>query len=405
MRIAQIAPLYECVPPKLYGGTERIVSYLTEELVRQGHDVTLFASGDSKTSAKLVPCCDMALRLNPSIRDPLPYHIIMMEQVRQRACEFDILHFHVDYYHAPLVRQLSCPALTTHHGRLDLPDLAAFYGTFHDMPLVSISNDQRGYLRHANWTGTVHHGLPRDLLPFQPQARDGHLVFLGRISPEKRPDLAIEIAAKAGVPLKIAAKIDRVDQSYWDEEIHPMVQAHPNVEFIGEVNEQEKAELLGKAAALLFPIDWPEPFGLVMIEAMACGTPVIALRRGSVPEVVEDGVSGFIVDNIEQAVAAIRRITDLDRATVRAAFERRFTAERMAKDYVDIYHRIVTPRAAIAKFEGIRPTIRIPTIADNRTVMLAKTKNKGIRHRSTAAENTSGASRAGTGGETTVLGG
>ena len=344
MRIAQIAPLCECVPPKLYGGTERIVSYLTEELVRQGHDVTLFASGNSKTLAKLVPCCDTALRLNPSIMDSLPYHVMMIEQVRQQAHEFDILHFHVDYLHAPLVRQLSRPAATTHHGRLDLPDLARFYEIFHDMPLVSISNDQRGYLRQAHWIGTVHHGLPCDLLPFQPARSGGYLVFLGRISPEKRPDLAIEIAAKAGVPLKIAAKVDRVDQAYWDEKIQPMVRAHSNVEFIGEINEDEKAELLGKATALLFPIDWPEPFGLVMIEAMACGTPVIALRRGSVPEVVEEGISGLIVDNVEQAVAAVGRINDLDRAKVRAAFERRFTIERMAKDYVDIYRRLVAPR-------------------------------------------------------------
>ena len=359
MRIAQIAPLCECVPPKLYGGTERIVSYLTEELVRQGHDVTLFASGDSKTLAKLVPCCDMALRLNPSIMDPLPYHIMMIEQVRQQAHEFDILHFHVDYLHAPLVRQLSRPALTTHHGRLDLPDLARFYRIFHDMPLVSISNDQRGYLRQAHWIGTVHHGLPCDLLPFQPASRGGYLVFLGRISPEKRPDLAIEIAAKAGAPLKIAAKVDRVDQAYWDEKIQPMVRAHSNVEFIGEINEEEKAELLGKATALLFPIDWPEPFGLVMIEAMACGTPVIALRRGSVSEIVEEGISGLIVDNVEQAVAAVRRVAELDRAKVRAAFERRFTIERMAKDYVDIYRRLVASRRLLRReYRGFLEPVR-----------------------------------------------
>jgi glycosyltransferase involved in cell wall biosynthesis len=365
MRIAQIAPLYECVPPKLYGGTERIVSYLTEELVRQGHDVTLFASGDSKTSAKLVPCCDMALRLNPSIRDARPYHIIMMEQVRQKAREFDILHFHVDYLHAPLVRQLSCPALTTQHGRLDLPDLAPFYGMFHDMPLVSISSDQRRYLRHVNWIGTVHHGLPRDLLPFQPDAGEGYLVFLGRISPEKRPDLAIEIATRAGVPLKIAAKVDRVDQAYWEEKILPMIKAHPNIEFVGEVNEQEKAELLGKAAALVFPIDWPEPFGLVMIEAMACGTPVIPFRRGSVPEIVEEGVSGFGVETVAQAVAAVHRIADLDRVAVRAAFERRFTVERMVKDYVNIYGRLVTSRPAVPQFHREAGGLtRAPNVAD-----------------------------------------
>jgi glycosyltransferase involved in cell wall biosynthesis len=388
MRIAQIAPLYECVPPKLYGGTERIVSYLTEELVRQGHDVMLFASGDSKTSAKLVPCCDMALRLNPSMRDPLPYHVIMMEQVRQRAHEFDILHFHVDYLHAPLVRQLSRPALTTHHGRLDLPDLTPFYRIFHDMPLVSISSDQRGYLPEANWVGTVHHGLPRDLLPFQPHASNGYLVFLGRISPEKRPDLAIEIATKAGVPLKIAAKVDRVDQVYWQEKIQPMIRAHSDVvEFVGEINEQEKGGLLGKAAALLFPIDWPEPFGLVMIEAMACGTPVIALRRGSVPEVIEEGISGFIAETVEQAVAAVRRTACLDRATVRAAFERRFTAERMARDYVDIYHRVIARCLTVDQFyRAAQPAIRIPGFAEKRSAMLAKTK-KRLHRRRAASEN------------------
>ena len=266
-------------PPKLYGGTERIVSYLTEELVRQGHDVTLFASGDFKTLAKLVPCCDMALRLNPSIMDSLPYHIMMIEQVRQQAHEFDILHFHLDYLHAPLVRQLSRPALTTHHGRLDLPDLARFYEISHDMPLVSISNDQRGYLRQAHWIGTVHHRLHAIGCRFS-------LLLAAVIScfsvvfPGKAARSGDQIAAKAGVPLKIAAKVNRVDQDYWDEKIQPMVRAHSNVEFIGEINEDEKAELLGKATALLFPIDWPEPFGLVMIEAMAYDTPVIALRRG-----------------------------------------------------------------------------------------------------------------------------
>jgi glycosyltransferase involved in cell wall biosynthesis len=342
MRIAQIAPLCERVPPKLYGGTERIVSYLTEELVRQGHEVTLFASGDSKTSAKLVPCCDRALRLNPSVKDALPYHIIMLEEVRKRADQFDLLHFHIDFLHAPMVRQLAARTLTTQHGRLDLPDLAPFYGVFRELPLVSISNNQRRYLPHANWVGSVHHGLPRDLLPFKPRPNGGYLAFLGRISPEKGPNRAIEIAARAGMPLKIAAKVDRVDQAYWDEFIHPMVKAHPNVEFIGEIDEHEKAAFLGDAAALLFPIDWPEPFGLVMIEAMACGTPVIALRRGSVPEIVEEGVSGFVVDTVEQATAAVRRIPNLDRAKVRNAFERRFTAERMTRGYLEIYRGLAT---------------------------------------------------------------
>jgi glycosyltransferase involved in cell wall biosynthesis len=344
MRIAQIAPLQERVPPKLYGGTERIVSYLTEELVHQGHDVTLFASGDSKTSAELVPCCDLALRLNPSVKDFLPYHVIMLEEVRKRADDFDVLHFHIDFLHAPLVRPFAHRTFATQHGRLDLPDLAPFYGVFRELPLVSVSDHQRKYLHHANWVGTVQHGLPRDLLPFSPRPNGGYLAFLGRISPEKGPNRAIEIAVRAGMPLKIAAKVDRVDRAYWHEIIHPMVKAHPNVEFIGEISELEKPAFLGDAAALLFPIDWPEPFGLVMIEAMACGTPVIAFRRGSVAEVVEEGTSGFIVDTVEQALAATRRITSLDRAKVRAAFERWFSVERMAHDYLEIYRNLPARR-------------------------------------------------------------
>ena len=351
MRIAQIAPLYERVPPQFYGGTERSVSYLTEELVQQGHDVTLFASGDSKTSAKLVPCCKMALRLDPSVKNPLVYHIIMLEEVRQRIDQFDVLHFHIDILQAPLIRDIADCTVTTQHGRLDLPDLIPFYGMFRELPLVSVSNDQHKYLRHANWVGTVHHGLPRDLLPFQPNAAGRYLAFLGRISPEKGPNRAIEIAARAGMPLEIAAKVDRVDQTYWDEIIQPMVEAHSNVEFIGEIDERDKAAFLGEAAALLFPIDWPEPFGLVMIEAMACGTPVIAFRRGSVSEVVEDGISGFVVDTIEEAVRAVQRIVTLDRARVRAAFERRFTVDRMARDYVQIYRELAPARA---KSERVR---------------------------------------------------
>ncbi|HEX8751669.1 MAG TPA: glycosyltransferase family 4 protein [Nitrospira sp.] len=347
MRIAQIAPLYERVPPRLYGGTERIVSYLTEELVRQGHEVTLFASGDSKTSAKLVRCCDMALRLNPIVRDPLPYHVIMLEEVRQRADDFDVLHFHIDLLHAPLVRDFANRTLTTLHGRLDLPDLSPFYAVFRDLPLVSISNDQRKYLRHANWVGTVHHGIPRDL-PFQPNPAEGYLAFLGRIAPEKGPDRAIEIAARSGMLLKIAAKVDRVDQSYWEEQIRPLVQSHSNVEFIGEIDEHDKAKFLGDAAALLFPVDWPEPFGLVMIEAMACGTPVIAFGRGSVTEVLEDGMSGFIVDTVEQAAAAVGRIASFDRAKVRSEFERRFTVDRMVRDYTEIYRALAPMPAHVA---------------------------------------------------------
>jgi len=344
MRIAQIAPLHERVPPQLYGGTERVVSFLTEELVRQGHEVTLFASGDSETSARLVPCCEMALRLNASVQNELAYHIIMLEKVRQRIDQFDILHFHIDLLHCPLVRAIADWTLTTLHGRLDLPDLAPFYQTFRELPLVSISNDQQRYLRNVNWLATVYHGLPRDLLAFQ--SRPGaYLAFLGRISPEKRPDLAIEIAARSGMPLKIAAKIDRADQAYWDTKIRPMVEARrPDVEFIGEINERDKQSFLGDAAGLLFPVDWPEPFGLVMIEAMACGTPVIAFRRGSVPEIVAEGISGFVVETTEEAVTAVGRAIHLNRAKVRAEFDRRFTAERMARDYVNVYRKLVSKR-------------------------------------------------------------
>jgi glycosyltransferase involved in cell wall biosynthesis len=370
MRIAQIAPLYERVPPRLYGGTERVVSYLTEELVRQGHDVTLFASGDSITSAKLVRCCDVALRLNPIVMDPLPYHVIMLEEVRRRAKKFDILHFHIDFLHGPLVRDFAKRTVTTLHGRLDLPHIVPFYKVFRELPLVSVSSDQRKYLHAENWVGTVHHGLPRDLLPFQPKVSGGYLAFLGRIAPEKRPDRAIEIAIKTGMPLKIAAKVDRVDQAYWDEKIRPMVEAHADVEYIGEIAEHEKPSFLGQASALLFPVDWPEPFGLVMIEAMACGTPVIAFKCGSVPEVVEEGISGFVVETVDQAAMAVGRVASLDRAKVRAAFERRFTIERTARDYSAIYHEMAAsravstrPRKASRKHEPLRP---IATIAHDR---------------------------------------
>jgi glycosyltransferase involved in cell wall biosynthesis len=344
MKIAQVAPLTESVPPKLYGGTERIVSYLTEELVRQGHDVTLFASGDSVTAAELAPCAEMALRLDVRVRDTTPYNVMMLEGVRRRAHEFDVIHFHTDLIHFALARGLPARHVTTLHGRLDLPDLAPFFRAFSDVPLVSISNDQRRPMPKVNWMGTVHHGLPPDLLPFSPAAAGGYLAFLGRISPEKRPDRAIEIAARTGWPLKIAAKIDKVDEAYWRETIQPMVARHRNVEYIGEIGEAEKGAFLGDAAALLFPIDWPEPFGLVMIEAMACGTPVIAFRGGSVPEVIEDGVSGFIVDAVEDAVEAVHRLGALDRARVREAFERRFTVERMAADYAAIYRALASAK-------------------------------------------------------------
>lgn len=341
MKIAQIAPLAERVPPRLYGGTERIVSYLTEELVRQGHDVTLFASGDSVTSARLVRCSDIALRLNPSVRDQLPYHVRMLDEVRERADEFDILHFHIDMLHFPLIRDFADRTVTTLHGRLDLPDLSPFYAYFSEVPLVSISKDQRRPMpRRVNWVGNVYHGLPGRLLPYQPNLDSNYLAFLGRIAPEKRPDRAIEIARLAGLPLKIAAKVDDVDRGYWSEVIEPLVKANPNVQFIGEINEQQKAHFLGNAKALLFPIDWPEPFGLVMIEAMACGTPVIAFRSGSVPEVVDHGRSGLIVDTFDEAVDAVAKLDRLDRRSVRATFEKRFTVERMAHEYCAIYRKL-----------------------------------------------------------------
>ena len=362
MRIAQVAPLAESVPPRGYGGTERIVSYLTEELVRQGHEVTLFASGDSITMAELVPCAKAALRLDPEIRDAVPYHMLMLEQVRRRWARFDIVHFHIDLLQFPMIGMLGVPTVTTLHGRLDLPDLVPFYRVFSDVPLVSISDAQRLPVAHANWIRTIHHGLPRNLLPFSPAASQGYLAFVGRISPEKRPDLAIEIAARAGLPLKIAAKVDRADADYWSEVIEPLVRRHPNVEFIGEINESRKAAFLGGALALLFPIDWPEPFGLVMIEAMACGTPVIAFPRGSVPEIIDHGVSGLVVHSVEEAVRAVEHAAGLDRAMVRAVFERRFSAERMAWEYVQAYE---SPRRSDAVLPGpeLHGDIQLPMTA------------------------------------------
>jgi glycosyltransferase involved in cell wall biosynthesis len=340
MRIAQIAPLAESVPPKFYGGTERIVSWLTEELVAQGHEVTLFASGDSLTSAELVPCAEQALRLNPAVKDTLPYHIMMLEKIRQRADEFDVVHFHIDMFQYPLIRELGLPAVTTMHGRLDLHDLQVFFTEFSDAKLVSISDHQRLPMPPVDWLSTIHHGLPPELLQFNPAPRDGgYLAFLGRISPEKRPDRAIEIATRLKQKLKIAAKVDKADKEYWDEIIEPMVRGNPYVEFIGEIGEAQKSEFLGNARALLFPIDWPEPFGIVMIEAMACGTPVMAYRCGSVPEVIEHGVSGWIVDDMDGAIAAISG-PNLDRRKVRDAFEARFTARRMAQDYIRVYEEV-----------------------------------------------------------------
>ena len=339
MRIAQIAPLAESVPPRLYGGTERVVSYLTDELVRLGHEVTLFASGDSGTRARLIACAPRALRLDPAVRDPLPHLALMLERVRQRAHEFDLLHFHVEPpLHFPLFRDLANKTLTTLHGRQDLPDLQPLFREFRDMSLVSISDSQRRPLPAANWVGTVHHGLSAEVCPFNP-APDGHyFAFLGRVSPEKGLERAIAIARAARVRLRIAAKVDAADEAYFRERIAPQIGGP--VEYLGELGEGDKPAFLGNATALLFPIDWPEPFGLAMIEAMACGTPVLAWRRGAVPEIVEHGVSGFIVDSLEQAVALVPRIERLDRSWVRARYEARFTAARMARDYLAAYRAL-----------------------------------------------------------------
>jgi glycosyltransferase involved in cell wall biosynthesis len=339
LKIAQIAPLMESVPPRLYGGTERIVSYLTEELVGLGHEVTLFASGDSITAANLVPCVPKALRLDPRVRDPIPYYMLMLDRVRQRADDFDVLHFHIDQFHFPLFRSIASRTVTTLHGRQDLPDLIPLYLGFADMPLVSISDAQRRPIPNANFAGTVYHGLPARL--HHGSSESGrYLAFLGRISPEKRPDRAISIARALGIPLKMAAKVDRVDEVYFRTEIEPLLEGG-GVEFIGEINDREKTQFLGDAQALLFPIEWPEPFGLSMIEAMACGTPVLAFRCGSVQEIVEDGVTGAIVETMEEAIAALPRVIALDRKKVRQCFEQRFSATRMAKDYVGIYRSLV----------------------------------------------------------------
>jgi glycosyltransferase involved in cell wall biosynthesis len=350
MRIAQVAPLAESVPPKLYGGTERVVSWLTEELVRKGHEVTLFASGDSTTSAKLVPCVPRGLRL-AGIRDPIASHLVMLNEVRTRAEEFEIIHFHVDLLQHALFRDLTHKCVTTLHGRLDLPDYMPVFQNFPEMPLVSISHAQRAPMpSNVNWLATVYHGMPSTLYPFHAEGGD-YLAFLGRISPEKRPDRAIEIAKRAGIPLKIAAKVDPADQSYFEEVIEPLLD-HPLVEFIGEIDDYAKAAFLGQALALLFPIDWPEPFGLVMIEAMSAGTPVIAFRSGSVPEIIRPGVTGFIVDSVEEAAAAACRVRGLSRSGVRQHFEGRFTVPRMADDYMKAYQALAagerTPKSSLA---------------------------------------------------------
>lgn len=338
MKIAQVAPLYEAVPPRLYGGTERIVHYLTEQLVSLGHEVTLFASGDSHSSAKLVPIVDTALRLNPDCGDPLTYHIIQLKEVLDRANEFDIIHFHTDYLNYPFSTLLSTPSVTTLHGRLDIPDLQPLYNKFNYIPLVSISDSQRGPLPMANFVATVHHGLPKDLF-YEGKGQEKYLAFLGRVSPEKGLEKAIEWAQAAGMKLRIAAKVDKADQQYFESKIKHLLD-DPLIEFIGEINESQKQYFLGNATALLFPINWLEPFGLVMIEAMACGTPVIAHNQGSVPEIIEDGVNGYIVSSTKEAVSVIRNIHSLSRHQVRMAFEERFTADKMTADYMAVYKQV-----------------------------------------------------------------
>jgi glycosyltransferase involved in cell wall biosynthesis len=339
MKIAQVAPLYESVPPHLYGGTERVVSYLTEALVEQGNEVTLFASGDSITEARLIPGCERSLRLSEDCVDPMAHHAVLLDKVIQMADEFDIIHFHTDYTHFPFSKNMGLRNVTTLHGRLDLPDLEPLYRHFNHMPLVSISHAQREPVGEVNWVGNVYHGLPAGLLQGC-EEQGKYLAFLGRISPEKRPDRAIRIALKAGIPLKIAAKVDRADREYFDSQIKPLLK-NPGIEYIGEITESEKSEFLGNAYAYLFPIDWPEPFGLTMIEAMACGTPTVAFCCGSVPEILEEGISGFMVTSEQAAVEAVKRIPEISRAGCRAAFEQRFTDVRMAQDYIEVYEALL----------------------------------------------------------------
>ena len=355
MRIAQVAPLHERVPPKLYGGTERIVSYLTEELVRLGHDVTLFASGDSLTRARLQAPCPQALRLDPNCCDPLAWHVRMLGEVYQRAREFDIIHCHTDYLGLPLTCYTATPTLITLHGRLDLPDIAPLYYDYPKVSLVAISEAQRAPMPNANWVATLYHGLPAGLYRFEPKP-GSYLLFLGRISAEKRPDAAIRAACRAGVPLRIAAKIDKVERTYFEHVVLPLLD-HPLIEFIGEVDEAQKRILLGNAMALLFPIDWPEPFGLVMIEALACGTPVIARPRGSVPEVLRDGVTGLLCETEDEMVEAIRRVAELNRADCRREFEQRFTTAIMTRGYLGVYQTLTRQVSAARSDIGV-PIVR-----------------------------------------------
>ena len=340
MRIAIVSPLYESVPPKLYGGTERVVSYLTDELVRQGHRVTLFASGDSTTRARLRAATDRGLRLNPACRDPLAHHVIMLDELIEAAAEFDIIHFNIDYWHFPLSKWLRLPAVTTLHGRLDIPDLVPLYARFREMPLISISNAQRKPLPHANWVANIHHGLPTDLYTFR-ERHGSYLAFLGRISPEKRPDRAIAVARRTGIPLKIAAKVDPADQAYFDEQIRPLLTS-PGVEFIGEIGEQEKDRFLGEALALLFPVDWPEPFGLVMVEAMACGTPVVACPAGAAVELVEEGVTGYLRRSIDELVETVAEVGRCSPKACRERVAHNFSADAMVAAYERVYESVTS---------------------------------------------------------------
>lgn len=342
LRIAQVAPLFESVPPHGYGGTERVVSYLTEALVEMGHEVTLFASGDSVTNADLVPVVERSLRTDPRRPDWLVWHTVLLDEVFERAAEFDVMHFHVDFFHYPLARRCTTPGLTTLHGRLDLPDLLPLHRHFRSHPRVSISDSQRAPLLGMSWLGTVHHGLPPALYALHEQPQD-YFAFIGRVSPEKRVDRAIEIAIATGSRLRIAAKVDRVDEAYFERDIRPLLD-HPLVEFVGEIEQASKNDFIGNARALLFPIDWPEPFGLVMIEAMACGTPVLAWRCGSVPEVVDEGVTGFVVDDMPQAIAAARKVGGIDRRQCRRMFEARFSARQMAMRYLALYQTLIQAR-------------------------------------------------------------
>lgn len=366
MKIAQVAPLWESVPPKLYGGTERIVSYITEELVRMGCDVTLFASGDSQTAARLEAVYPQALRLNTGIFNRDAPLIMLQERALGAAADFDIIHSHLDFLGFPLGRRNPAPVITTLHGRLDLPELEPVFREYSDMPLVSISGAQRRPLPWANWRATIHHGLPRDLYTFHPRS-EGYLAFLGRIATEKRPDHAIEIAKRTGLPLRIAAKVDPADQHYYRSTIEPLLD-HPLIEFIGEISDAEKDDFIGNATAVVCPYDWPEPFGLVLIEALACGTPVIAYRRGSIPEIIEHGVTGFVCDTLLEMTEAVARIPSIDRRRCRAAFDARFTADRMARDYVALYERIIEER-----------TVRIQAPASRRPIPAVPSSHLRVR--------------------------